>query len=155
MSRPGPVGKPISQHRVEGTFRNDRHGGRLELPAARPDAPEHLSEGAQAEWARLVEILFPLGVLSDGDRESLAKLCQAEADYWTFRKIAEAANWQMVGSKGQTCKHWAVEQMNKSFDQAHKLRREFGLTPSSRAGINAPSDAPGDDDERDLLGFVG
>src|SRR5690606_37247509 len=48
-------------------------------PEGLPDCPPHLSELARAEWDRIAQVLYEMGVLTMVDRAALAAYCQAYA----------------------------------------------------------------------------
>lgn len=70
MARGRPA-KPVEIHRLQGTFRKDRHGNRREFTEAElpviGEAPNHLTARQKAIWAELVSVSIP-GVLRVSDR---------------------------------------------------------------------------------------
>ncbi len=46
-------------------------------PEGLPDCPSHLSEVARAEWDRIAQALYDMGVVTLVDRAALAAYCQA------------------------------------------------------------------------------
>ena len=47
-----------------------------EPEVVQPEAPEHLTDGARAEWDRVIVELVAQGILTDLDRGTLAAYCQ-------------------------------------------------------------------------------
>lgn len=147
--------KPTAQHKLEGTFRKDRHAARAVADPARPDAPASLSDDARAEWDRVIGELAAAKLLSKLDRAVLALYCQAWADYWAAKAIVEEEGWTAVGSTGNVVEHPAVKSMHRSWEHCVRAAREFGMTPSGRAAIRVPDAPEKSTDEQALFGVVG
>ena len=109
--------KPKALKKLEGTDRPDRdYGGEPEFPEATSlDPPSSLiSPAAEQLWSKLVGLLKPVGVISEGDLEPLLHLCNLH---------------------GQCTRLWESG-MSPTAAQLTQLRmffREFGLTPGSRS----------------------
>jgi phage terminase small subunit len=114
--------------------------GKRKLPSERqevkiadgvPDCPDWLLPEAKREWKRLAPQLSASRLLTHVDRGQLAAICQTWARY-------------VNAEKGD---------LALALDYAKELRmqyREFGMTPSARARMVLPGEAPKDDME-DLL----
>lgn len=62
--------KPTKMHKMQGTYREDRHGGKEPDPKplkVAPEPPEHFNEYAKEEWYRVVPNLIQLGLVSEYD----------------------------------------------------------------------------------------
>jgi len=133
MGRPA---KTICQHRLEGTYRPDRHGERLDglAPVGKPKKPPGLSESERKMWNFVVRSL-PSGVLSAADTFVLIG---------AVRWFCRWSRLMGVGDYKATCQAAAAW---KGFMSA---AGQLGLSPQSRAKIKAPM-APIKDPMSDLL----
>ena len=69
---------PVNVHVLKGTYQPCRHGPKDApplLPAATLVAPEWLPEAGKQEWQRVVEVLAPAQVLTEGDQALLITYC--------------------------------------------------------------------------------
>lgn len=137
-----PSGRPIRQDEVKPAL-------------VIPDAPEHLSERALAEWTRMSKILHRLGIFTEVDAAALACYAQlygrwAEAET-ALNKCREAPDaiafgLLVVTSNGTLVQNPLVGAANKAAADLMRYCVEFGMTPSSRTRIHAK---PLEDDQRD------
>lgn len=89
-------------------------------------------------------MLREMGVLTKADGLALALLCEPLVRYIEARDLVEAEakgpdkiKFIATTDKGTVYQHPLVGVMNKAWEQAAKMAREFGLTPSSRSGLHA------------------
>ena len=141
MSRPR---KPTARHRLVGSYREDRHGGELELPPEVPDAPDWLGDRAREHWSRLAYLLHGMGVLTKADGLALALLCDALTDYEEAAARIRADGITVEGSQGQPRIHPAMTARHQAWERVLKVCREFGLTPATISKVRA-SEAPTDE----------
>lgn len=110
---------PASVHVLKGTFQPCRHGEKDAppmLPHATLEPPEWLSHLAKAEWIRVVKVLEPAKVLTEGDVALLITYCGLFAEQ----------QWLLTN------------QLPLDGPKSAQLRlcaSELGLTPSSRAKL--------------------
>lgn len=130
MGRPR---KPTQQLKDDGTYREDRHGGRRRAPrtTGEPARPAGLSAAARALWAELVPALVASGVAGAIDAPALEAMCEAFAEYRAARKIrarslAEKRQRQML--------------VNGALREWRALAARFGLTPADRAKLEVEQD---------------
>ncbi len=120
--------KPTALLELEGTYREDRHGGRADQMVASdaaPEPPEWLNDEAREEWWRVVNGYAVSGIITPLDRGMLATYCSM----WSRFAAAE----QAVPYVGQ----------NASFINAMILvASKLGLTPVSRASMKVPNAKP-------------
>lgn len=137
---PGRPIKPTKLKLIQGTARKHR------LNANEPDyqpiediaPPEELSPAASAHWQEIAGQLRAAGVLTRIDRDALIGYCEA----WAMWRNAQT---QIVkqGALVKNAKTGLPEQSpfifvaEKAFKQWLSLSREFGLSPASRARIQA------------------
>jgi P27 family predicted phage terminase small subunit len=135
---------PTNLKVLKGTFRADR-GARNEArpQAAIPPMPEHLNAEAKAEWERISQELFQVGLVTNVDRAALVAYCEAWAAYLEAgRKVAEQGTVvQAVNGNRIVNPYFRIQR--QSLATMHKFIREFGLSPASRINPTPDSDKPG------------
>lgn len=106
---------PSNVHDLRGTYRKHRHERASEplLPPASLEAPDWLPDAARTEWCRVVKVLEPAQVLTEGDTALLMAYCLLFADV------------KALGGRGLPIPPPAVAQLRL-------CAAELGLTPSSR-----------------------
>lgn len=109
---------------------------------------------AVQEWKRLAPLLKKAGVYSEADRTALLAYCIAYDEWW--RAVSEIKRVGPVmkvkiGTDGRGQPLTSIQRNPffgiaiKSFDQMHKLMGDFGLTPATRARINANAQSDASD----------
>ena len=153
MMTRGRKPKPTGRHKVEGTYRHDRHGDRATAKPGVPTAPAKLSAEAKVEWQRVIGELAAANLLAKLDRSTLALYCEAWADYWAAKLIVQKEGWTAVGSTGNVIEHPAVKAMQRAWEQCLKAGCQFGMTPSARGSIKmAPVEGTAADaDEKEFF----
>lgn len=152
MAPRGPKMKPTQLKLLSGTVRKHRFNAEEPQPErARPDPPGHLTEPALAEWARVVDEAFALGIMTRLDRGALAAYCQAYGR-WVAAETALARMAErdavteglIIRTKaGNAIQNPLVGAANKAMADMVRYAAEFGMTPSSRTRVAAGAD---DDD---------
>lgn len=100
-------------------------------------APDWLSGAGREEWDRLTAILVPMGLATPADRDALATLCEAVADFrWASGDIAEHGHTATTRT-GFECQRPAVSIRKTAADTVAKLAARFGLTPVDRFRMGA------------------
>lgn len=149
MTGRGRPRKPAAQKKAQGTYRKDRDQS-LVLNEGIPDPPGYLSPAAQNHWDRMVAITKAARTLTPADGDALAMLCLAFEEY----RAADI----IVRDEGEICRtmhttkdgreyeggpyqHPAVGIRNNAWKKIVRLLREFGLTPSARAGMKMTASA--------------
>jgi len=127
MGRPP---KPTKQHLLHGTYREDRHGDRLDVltPDGAPDMPEGLSAGQSQVWQMVVDSL-PAEVLSAGDAIELVGLV-----VWheLFERLAEAVRECDVRDKAA---YSLTIRMGQAWNHVSAILGKFGMSPGDRAKL--------------------
>jgi len=151
MGRRGPPPKPTRLRILEGNPGRRPLNDREPKPRdATPVLPAWLSPDAKTEWRRIVPELRRLGLLTLVDRAALAAYCQAWAELQIATRLLEkegrivevdvfGKDGAVTGSKSQL--HPAVKLQRDAFGRVKQFLAEFGLTPASRARLNAPGPA--------------
>ena len=142
----GRKSKPTAIKILEGTQRGTPNREPTAPPGA-PPMPERLAVEpvAVAKWIELVDILCKMNVLTTGDGEALATLCEvhaaAQACLLELRVSGPTIKTDLGGVKpnpaGSLYRGLVVLQAS--------LMGEFGLTPSSRVKLGTKAEAPKDD----------
>jgi P27 family predicted phage terminase small subunit len=107
-------------------------------PALLPPPP-HLTEAAIAEWNRVAPQLYAVRVLTAADLASLAAYCQAYADWIHARTELDKHGFTITTEKGNLIQSPWVGIANKAMNNFVRYAAEFGMTPSSRSRVSAPS----------------
>lgn len=107
---------------------------------AMPECPEELSPAAKTEWARMVQELAPLKMLTALDRAALAAYCEAYA-LWLEAIAAIRKYGTMVKSpSGYPMQSPYVAIANRQAEIMMRIAGEFGFTPASRSRIAIPTE---------------
>lgn len=109
--------KPIQLHRLQGTFRQDRHGDKLEVPPGQPRPFFELTEQQQKVWDELVPPLVELQIVAVMDSAALTRLVIMIASF----ENAKSVDMQV--------------KLSAAID---RLGAQFGLTPDSRGKLKLP-----------------
>lgn len=134
--------KPIEHHRRDNTFQPCRHSG-PEPEATKPIKPDDLTGAAGEMWDALAPVLESMGVYCEADSLALRLLCDSYAGYVAAGE-AIRTDGGYIGQK----EHPAQRARSRYFKEVIDLMRQFGLTPSSRTGLNIRK--PDDDGESEL-----
>ena len=116
-----------------------------------PECPDWLEEEAQAEWDRLSETLFEMGILTDLDVAPFAAYCQA---YARWREAEEFISQHGSIVKTKTGYWQQVPQVSIAHTNQKAMLQaaaEFGLTPSARSRIIAGNAKKEEVDEMEFL----
>src|SRR3990167_7400238 len=133
------------------TKRRRGNPGKRRRNAAEPQPPRSLAlcpdwlaetdPEAAGLWAEVAPILLSLGVLTDADTETLANLCSVRAiKRWAQRELLAGRVLVLDGEKGRQ-KEPLVNIYREYANLDRLLSAEFGMTPSSRSGIQVPPKA--------------
>lgn len=134
----GRPAKKTEELKKQGTFRDDRHKGRLqdELPAATeiPPAPSGMSKRQKELWKEATENMLSLGILNTVDTVFLTRYCELSEQY-------EKA-WADVENRGISIMNGKIERANPNFTAAKdmlavlfRMYDKMGFHPQSRQSI--------------------
>jgi P27 family predicted phage terminase small subunit len=96
------------------------------------------------EWGRVAPELFSLGILTKLDRAALAAYCDSYGLWIRARRLLakmgeDGADSLLVKTaQGNVIQHPLIGLANKAKRDMMAYATEFGMTPSSRARVNAP-----------------
>jgi P27 family predicted phage terminase small subunit len=136
MAKAGRRPKPSAIRLLEGTQRKPK-GREPSAPVGVPPMPERLAvdEVAVAMWHELAGILSRMGVLTTGDGEALATLCEVHSAEQScllqLRASGAVSHTAAGGLKGNP----AGPMYRSLVAMKASLLSEFGLTPSSRTKL--------------------
>lgn len=100
-----------------------------------PECPPELSADAKAEWARLSEYLFRLGMITEADRAAFAGYCQAYGRWLEAERILAEEGEILITDKGNSVQNPWLWVANRALEQMYKFLIEFGLSPASRCRL--------------------
>lgn len=106
-------------------------------PEGLPDAPDHLSPQARAEWDRVAETLHDMGVFSTIDRAGLAAYCQAYGRWVEAEEKLKQTPALVKTSSGYVQQSPWLTVANKQLELMGRYMSEFGMTPASRSRVAA------------------
>lgn len=144
MAKRGPKPTPTPILKLRGSWRGKVRGDDLSLDQKRPQRPQWLAGEAKKCWERLVPILHKSGLATELNRETLALLCSAWADFVAAEEQLAAAR-NKDGSRAlliKTGNNTVVENpllhvRKRAWDQVYKAAACFGLTPADLSGVRA------------------
>ncbi len=139
-----PGGRPpksITQHKLDGTYRADRHANTLagEPIIKVPKLPPSLDAEDAREWRRICSQLIELGILCPIDLPQIERYFHIRRIYFDAKKLVESLGLTITveGSQGQT-----REITNPSFGimmETHRhmlqIEERYGFSPVGRRKI--------------------
>ena len=142
---------PTELKKQRGTLRKDRlNENEPKLPSVIPPIPTWLSEDGQKAFSELSNLLHDMSVLTQADELALTLLCDAYSEYKNAKEVVNqlGATMEVTSREGNSKSviRPEVQIANQSFVRVFQLLKEFGLTPSSRAKVNAIENSVGTPD---------
>lgn len=136
MAKAGRRPKPTALHILEGTQRGPVKR-EPSAPVGVPPMPERLKvdEVAVEKWHELAGILARMGVLTTGDGEALATLCEVHSAEQSCLLQLRAGGAVMHTDLGGVKPNPAGPMYRSLVAMKASLLSEFGLTPSSRTKL--------------------
>lgn len=144
--KPGPRTKPTKLKVVTG------NPGKQKLPENEPEpevtekplpAPRELDKVGKKEWRRISKLLHSLGLLTKIDRTGLMAYC-VHYSTWidALQNIQKSGAVVKAPKTGFLMQSVYLQIANKAQGEMRKWLCEFGMTPSSRAGLKIESKKP-------------
>ena len=131
--------KTVQEHKISGTYREGRHGsGGPVIPIAEDwrTPPRRLNAEAAELWRVEAVPLIDAGIMTIADVAMFTDLMELTAAYRGV--MAEiGAQFVRIGSEGQPVKHPGWQICRDMLSQINGMRRDFGLSPISRAKLPA------------------
>ena len=136
MAKAGRRPKPTAIRILEGTQRGPAKR-EPSMPPGVPPMPERLKVDAVAveKWQELASILTKMGVLTTGDGEALATLCEEHSAELSCLLQLLAGGAVMHTDLGGVKPNPAGPMYRSLVAMKASLLSEFGLTPSSRTKL--------------------
>ena len=131
----GTPGKPVEQHKAEGTYDPRLHKNRADVFVAPPGTPEpnfRMTIPQRKFYDQIVELL-PEKYLGEVDGRILGELL-------TIMKLLDKARTAV--NKDLSAKN--INAYLKLVDAFHRLGQEFGITPAARMRIQLPAEIVND-----------
>ena len=155
MGKRGPAKQPTKLRILNG------NPGKRPLPTnepqprgALPRCPPGMSKAAAKYWRKWSKELSSCGIATGLDATALEMLCESYAEYLAaLAQVQESGPvWVQKREDGLPkfaySPYWAV--MNQAWKKTKQMMAEFGMTPSSRVGMES-THSPSDDLDR-LIG---
>jgi P27 family predicted phage terminase small subunit len=123
----------------------------LEAFSAPVEPPDHLSDIAKEEWARLAPSMSLLGLLTELDRAAFAAYCQSYARWVQAEHLLAMLMEQdpsgrsallMKSRAGNICPNPLVWIGRNAANDMIRYAAEFGLSPSARARVQGAYGLP-------------
>jgi len=122
------------------------HLERINVNEPKPDktnpvCPAWLPADAKTVWRRVVPELKRMGVLTHIDRDAMVNYCIVYAKWQRAEKeLLDGFTYEAMDAKTFKVKQHVKPEVAIARDSLNQIRQyqcEFGMTPSSRTGINA------------------
>lgn len=143
---------PTAMLKAQGTFRDDRHGSKMDTPVSIPRPPAALSEVSQDAYDFITTRLHNMGIVSELDGFALQMLADAWEDYISARNVIREKGptytTETAGGDLMFRPRPEMAMMTNAWDRVKKMLSEYGLTAASRAKINVQEQV---EDIEDLL----
>lgn len=144
--------KPTAKHKLDGTFREDRHGGRGDASIALPGTPEMpvgLGDDARELWLQVVAQLMQAKIVVQIDSSQLEAMCRWWARYMENER--HACEYAHDIEAGEIYERRA----KRAWDAFDKVASRFGLTPADRAKLKVAGPTENKTDPLKEFGIVG
>lgn len=141
MGQRGPAKRPAKLRLIDGA-RPSEVNQREPIPMQRlPEPPDDLAPEVREVWDRLVVELDAMGIASSADRDSLVCLCEAVIVHRRASELLAGTDVLMTGVMGTRVRNPALQIQRDAAATIRAFSRDFGLSPSARAGIETnPAD---------------
>ena len=144
----GRPAKPIALHKLEGTFRKDRHGEANAPQPMLPDPPQYLTDTARAEWERAGQELLAQGLMTALSSAAFEVYVTAKAQLalagWHLKREGSVRydrgsppdedGYQERGPKWITSPWVAIHRSAQ--EMVLKAQREFGMSPAGWSKVS-------------------
>lgn len=149
MGLRGPRPLTNKMLKLRGSWRANANKDQPQPLAGAPTCPAWLDKDAKRAWRRLIPQLVFMGVVTQADRNALARYCQTWARWKKAEEFIQkyGETYPLKDEKGNVkCfMPWPQVSISNQMSQTlTRLEQEFGLTPSARTRINVNNVAPVD-----------
>ena len=125
--------------KASGSYREDRHGSKMQAPKGKPVKPENTSESAEI-W--ITSMMEKMGVSTPLDGMSVKMFADAWEQYTEARDFLKkhGNTYTTTTASGDLMhrKYPQIEILNSAWQQLFNMVKQFGMTPLSRSRIESP-----------------
>lgn len=149
MGQRGPQRTPTKTLKIRGSWRANEPERKQEVQpeTSMPGMPEWLSPPARRIWLRVAPVLARTGLLTELDGNTLARYCEAEAQYIQAKRYVDSlikgtgdsvyeSRLLIRTRNGNVIQNPAISLMKNASAEADRLGKQFGMSPSARAGLS-------------------
>jgi P27 family predicted phage terminase small subunit len=137
MGRRGPQKTPTTILKRRGSWLVRARAAEPLPGGGYPACPDWMPRNGKVEWRRICRELKIMRILAKPDRALLVAYCVTWAQFVSAAKKADEEGPVIITEKGFQIQNPIIGILNKTTERLEKLAREFGLSPASRAGVNA------------------
>lgn len=149
----GPSPKPTNLKLLQGNPGKRRlNTNEPKPPVAVLPVPDHLSDGAKAEWKGMSKILAQLGLLTAIDGTAFEGYCTVVARWREAEDALKKTGPVVKSPSGYPMLSPYYTVANQSLMQMRAYLTEFGMTPSARSRISIRNAESSDPMEEFLFG---
>lgn len=153
MGRRGPARMPTEVLKMVGSHRaKHRDAVEPKPPKETPDASVQMSEAEQLVFDRVCDHLRSMQLEASTDGDAVARYAKGLVRYNEVCAVTDKYGESYETPKGDIRRRPESSIRNELENTLLKLEREFGLTPSARAGIEIPDRKSNDELERRFIG---
>ena len=137
--------KPLAIHVAEGSYRPERHAGRVDAPGGTPEPPFPLTAAELTIWPQVVEQLqLTAGLLAAVDGFALHRYVSDWAEWLELKAKIETTGRTSFSENGAEYQSPLVGMKNRADDRLRKFEAKFGMTPQDRAKISVEVESADD-----------
>lgn len=162
MGARGPSKKPAELEALHGNpgHRKTEKQIKFQKSPAVPSPPAFLDKIAKKEWKRLAPVVYNAGLLTEADIAAFAAYCNSYSQWVIADKAIQARKetkdalptLTFETEKGYNMQIPEIGIANSAKKQMLTFAKEFGLTPSSRAGLASPAET--EDKKASIMEFI-
>lgn len=102
-----------------------------------PECPLCLGVDGRAEWFRVSAELREMGILATADRAAMTAYCEAWEEFVSLLEKVRDEGPVVYTDKGNAIQNPVLGAKNHAADRLMRIAAQFGLTPVSRAKLDA------------------
>lgn len=137
MARTGRRPRPVALKVLQGERPSRINDDELPVPPGPPTPPSGMSAGVAADYAELVRLLEPTGVLCALDGPALAAFAQVMATHRAAAALESEVGVLVRDEKGRPRINPVARVRRDAGRDIMRWATEFGMTPAARSSIRA------------------